>query len=160
MGRVSMDTMEDMATDTMERGKQSLAMVLHLSMCLRLTMVTVTILPTTLMVTILDMVMAMESVKLSLVMATDMVTMAKGRLNLVMELLLTIHMVEAAQSTELPKARLAMVSTIMARDLLMLDTMAMDIMVMVVAASSMLTGPTLPMELMLLTPTKREIVHM
>merc|ERR1712083_149521 len=125
MGRVSMDTMEDMATDTMERGKQSLAMVLHLSMCLRLTMVMVTILPTTLMVTTLDMVMAMESVKLSLVMAmvmlsatligvprvfmdtmeaTDMVTMAKGRLNLVMELLLTIHMVEAAQSTELPKA--------------------------------------------------------
>merc|ERR1711915_695638 len=39
-------------------------------------------------------------------------------------------------------------------------TMAMDIMVMVVAASSMLTGPTLPMELMLLTPTKKEIVHM
>jgi len=120
-----MDTMEDMAMDTMERGKQSLAMVLPLSMCPRLTMVTVTILPTTLMVTTLDMVMAMESVKLSLVMAmvmlsatligvprvfmdtmeaTDMVTMAKGRLNLVMELLLTIHMVEAAQSTELPKA--------------------------------------------------------
>ena len=118
--RVFMDTM-----DTMERGKQSLAMVLPLSMCPRLTMVTVTILPTTLMVTTLDMVMAMESVKLSLVMAmvmlsatligvprvfmdtmeaTDMVTMAKGRLNLVMELLLTIHMVEAAQSTELPKA--------------------------------------------------------
>merc|ERR1719431_1688476 len=54
---------------------------------------------------------------------------------------------------------MAMASTIMARDLLMLDTMAMDIMVMVVAASSMLTDPTLPMELMLLTPTKREIVH-
>merc|ERR1719244_819556 len=36
--------------------------------------------------------------------ATDMVTMAKERLNLVMELLLTIHMAEAAQSTELPKA--------------------------------------------------------
>jgi len=118
--RAFMDTM-----DTMERGKQSLAMVLPLSMCPRLTMVTVTILPTTLMVTTLDMVMAMESVKLSLVMAmvmlsatligvprvfmdtmeaTDMATMAKGRLNLVMELLLTIHMVEAAQSTELPKA--------------------------------------------------------
>merc|ERR1719495_339987 len=115
--RVFMETMEDMATDTMERGKQSLAMVLPLSMCPRLTMVTVTILPTTLM--------AMESVKLSLVMAMvmlsatligvprvfmdimeamDMATMARGRLNLVMELLLTIHMVEAAQSTELPKA--------------------------------------------------------
>merc|ERR1711939_1231940 len=103
--RVFMDTMEDMAMDTMERGKQSLAMVLHLSMCPRLTRVTVTILPTTLMVTTLDMVMAMESVKLSLVMAmvmlsatltgvprvfmdtmeaTDMATMARERLNLVM----------------------------------------------------------------------------
>merc|ERR1711915_495558 len=49
---------------------------------------------------------------------------------------------------------MAMASTIMARDLLMLDTMAMDIMVMVVAASSMLTGPTLPMESMLLTHTR------
>jgi len=49
---------------------------------------------------------------------------------------------------------MAMASTIMARDLPMLDTMAMDIMVMVVAASSMLTGPTLPMESMLLTPTR------
>merc|ERR1719474_1310784 len=54
---------------------------------------------------------------------------------------------------------MAMASIIMARDLLMQDTMAMDIMVMVVAASNMLTGPTLPMELTLLTPTKREIVH-
>merc|ERR1712014_475335 len=103
--RVFMDTMEDMAMDTMEREKQSLAMVLPLSMCPNLTMVTVTTLPTTLMVTTLDMVMAMESVKLSLVMvmvmlsatligvprvfmdtmeATDMVTMARERLNLVM----------------------------------------------------------------------------
>merc|ERR1711915_702217 len=49
---------------------------------------------------------------------------------------------------------MAMASTIMSRDLPMLDTMAMDIMVMVVAASSMLTGPTLPMESMLLTPTR------
>merc|ERR1719419_1553902 len=123
--RVFMDTMEDMAMDTMEREKQSLAMVLPLSMCLRLTMVTVTTLPITLMVTTLDMVMAMESVKLNLVMAmvmlsatlievprvfmdtmeaTDMVTMARERLSPVMELLLTIHMVEAAQFTELPKA--------------------------------------------------------
>merc|ERR1719435_435216 len=72
-------------------------------------MVTVTILPTTLMVTILDMVMAMVMLSATLIgvprvfmdimEATDMVTMAKGRLNLVMELLLTIHMVEAAQST-------------------------------------------------------------
>merc|ERR1719419_220346 len=122
--RVFMDTMEDMAMDTMEREKQSLAMVLPLSMCLRLTMVTVTTLPTTLMVMTLDMVMAMESVKLNLVMAMvmlsatligvprvfmdpmeamDMVTMVRGRLNPVMELLLTIHMVEAAQSIEQPK---------------------------------------------------------
>merc|ERR1719244_2129975 len=49
---------------------------------------------------------------------------------------------------------MAMASTIMARDLLMPDTMAMDIMVMVVAASNMLTGPTLLMESMLLTPTR------
>merc|ERR1719419_519858 len=69
--------------------------------------------------------MAMESVKLNLVMAMvmlsatligvprvfmdtmeamDMVTMVRGRLNPVMELLLTIHMVEAAQSIEQPKA--------------------------------------------------------
>merc|ERR1719419_1587256 len=120
--RVFMDTMEDMAMDTMERGKQSLVMVLPLSMCPRLTMVMVTTLPTTLMVTTLDMVMTMESVKLNLAMvmlsatlievprvfmdtmeATDMVTMARERLNPVMELLLIIHMVEAAQSTELPK---------------------------------------------------------
>merc|ERR1719419_805895 len=115
--RVFMDTMEDMAMDTMEREKQSLAMVLPLSMCPKLTMVTVTTLPTTLMVT--------ESVKLNLVMAMvmlsatligvprvfmdtmeamDMVTMVRGRLNPVMELLLTIHMVEAAQSIEQPKA--------------------------------------------------------
>merc|ERR1719419_2207121 len=92
--RVFMDTMEDMAMDTMEREKQSLAMVLPLSMCPKLTMATVTT---------LDMVMAMESVKLNLVMAmvmlsatligvprvfmdtmeaTDMVTMARERLNL------------------------------------------------------------------------------
>merc|ERR1719419_1097015 len=98
--RVFMDTMEDMAMDTMEREKQSLAMVLPLSMCPKLTMV---------MVTTLDMVMVMESVKLNLVMAmvmlsatlievprvfmdtmeaTDMVTMARERLNPVMELLL------------------------------------------------------------------------
>merc|ERR1719431_2343528 len=72
-------------------------------------MVTVTILPTTLMVTILGLVMAMVMLSATLIgvprvfmdimEATDMVTMAKGRLNLVMELLLTIHMVEAAQST-------------------------------------------------------------
>merc|ERR1711915_1052218 len=49
---------------------------------------------------------------------------------------------------------MAMASTIMARDLPTLVTIAMVIMVMVVAASSMFTGPTLPMESMLLTPTR------
>jgi len=49
---------------------------------------------------------------------------------------------------------MAMASTIMAKDPPMLVTMAMDIMVMVVAASNMLTGPTLLMESMLLTPTR------
>merc|ERR1711939_1225235 len=176
--RVFMDTMEDMAMDTMERGKQSLAMVLHLSMCPRLTMVTVTILPTTLMVTTLDMVMAMESVKLSLVMAmvmlsatltgvprvfmdtmeaTDMATMARGRLSLVMAMaMLQATIIEAhkvfmdimvtmgrdllmldtmvVQAPMFTRAALtimdlmAMASTIMARDLPTLVTMAMDIM--------------------------------
>merc|ERR1719369_2425171 len=90
--RVFMDTMEDMAMDTMERGKQSLAMVLPLSMYPRLTMVTVTILPTTLMVTTLDMAMVMLSATLigvprvfmDTMEATDMATMARGRLSLVM----------------------------------------------------------------------------
>merc|ERR1711915_634514 len=121
--------------------------------------------------------------------ATDMVTMARGRLNLVMatmamlqatiieahkvfmDIMVTMErdllMLDTMEVPALMFTRavptttdlMAMESTIMARDLPMLDTMAMDIMVMVVAASSMLTGPTLPMELMLLTPTKREIVH-
>merc|ERR1719317_513672 len=48
---------------------------------------------------------------------------------------------------------MAMVSTTMARGLLMLDTMAMD-MPMVAAATSRLTGHTLPMVSVLLTLTK------
>merc|ERR1719369_824707 len=148
-------------------------MVLPLSMCPRLTMVTVTILPTTLMVTTLDMVMAMESVKLSLVMAmvmlsatligvhkvfmNIMVTMERDLLMLDTMVVPALMFTRAVPTTT---DHMAMASTIMARDLLMLDTMAMDIMVMVVAASSMLIGPTQPMELMLLTLTKREIVHM
>merc|ERR1712243_227272 len=48
---------------------------------------------------------------------------------------------------------MAMVSTTMARGLLMLDTMAMD-MPMVAAATSMLTDHTLPMVSVLLTLTK------
>merc|ERR1712045_933273 len=48
---------------------------------------------------------------------------------------------------------MAMVSTTMARGLLMLDIMAMD-MPMVAAATSMLTGHTLPMVSVLLTLTK------
>jgi len=48
---------------------------------------------------------------------------------------------------------MAMVSTTMARGLLMLDTMAMD-MPMVAAATSRLTGHTLPMASVLLTLTK------
>merc|ERR1711887_79572 len=49
---------------------------------------------------------------------------------------------------------MAMVSTTMARGLLMLDIMAMD-MPMVAAATSRLTGHTLPMVSVLLTLTKK-----
>merc|ERR1711915_309770 len=125
---MGMDTMEDMAMDTMERGKQSLAMVLHLSMCLRLTMVTVTILPTTLMVTTLDMVMAMVMLSATLIgvprvfmdtmEATDMATMERGRLSLVMA---TMAMLQAT-IIEAHKVFMDIMVT-MERDLLMLDTM-------------------------------------
>merc|ERR1719369_529906 len=114
----------------------------------------------------------------------DMVTMERGRLSLVMATMAMLQatIIEAhkvfmdimvtmerdllmldtmvALAPMFTRAALtimdlmAMASTIMARDLLTLVTMAMDIMVMVVAASSMLTGPTLPMESMLLTPTR------
>merc|ERR1711915_574697 len=117
-------------------------------------------------------------------LAMDMVTMERGRLSLVMAtmamlqatiieahkvfmdimvtmerdpLMLDTMVVQAPMFTRAAPTTtdlMAMASTIMARDLPTLVTMAMVIMVMVVAASSMLKGPTLPMESMLLTPTR------
>merc|ERR1711887_347401 len=82
---------------------------------------------------------------------TDMVvTMARGLLSQVTMAVPALMFNRAVLTTT---DLMAMVSTTMARGLLMLDIMAMD-MPMVAAATSMLTGHTLPMVSVLLTLTK------
>merc|ERR1719312_739228 len=107
-------------------------MVLLLSMSPRLTMDMDTTLPSTPMDTILDMDMARGPLMLSL----DMVMLS-------------------ATTTEAPRVFMDTMEVmdmvvIMARDLLMLDTMAMEWL----GATSRLTGHTLPMVSVLLTLTK------
>merc|ERR1711887_334854 len=78
------------------------------------------------------------------------VTMARGPLS---QVIMAVPALMSTRAVLTTMDLMAMVSTTMARDLLMLDTMAMD-MPMVAAATSMLTGYTLPMVSVLLTLTK------
>merc|ERR1711862_693885 len=159
-------------------------MVLLLSMSPRLTMDMDTTLPSTPMDTILDMDMARGPLMPSLAMedmdmargllSQDMVMLSATTTEAprvfmdtmeVMDMVVImardllsqdIMVVPALLSTRAVLTTMdlmAMVSTTMARGLLMLDTMAMD-MPMVAAATSRLTGHTLPMVSVLLTLTK------
>merc|ERR1719348_1800115 len=143
-------------------------MVLLLSMSPKLTMDMDTTLPITPMDTILDMAMARGLLSQVMVMLSATTTEAP-RVSMdtmeVMAMVVTmardllsqdIMAVPALMSTRAVLTTMdltAMVSNTMARGLLMLDIMAMD-MPMVAAATSMLTGHTLPMVSVLLTLTK------
>merc|ERR1711970_1571071 len=82
---------------------------------------------------------------------TDMVvTMARDLLS---QDIMAVPALMSTRAVHITMDLMAMVSTTMARGLLMLDIMAMD-MPMVAAATSMLTGHTLPMVSVLLTLTK------
>merc|ERR1712168_1665463 len=156
-------------------------MVLLLSMSPKLTMDMDTTLPSTPMDTILDMDMARGPLMPSLDMAMargllsqvmvmlSATTTEAPRVSMdtmeVMDMVVImardllsqdIMAVPALLSTRAVLTTMdlmAMVSTTMARGLLMLDTMAMD-MPMVAVATSMLTDHTLPMVSVLLTLTK------
>merc|ERR1712083_504906 len=78
------------------------------------------------------------------------VTMAKGPLS---QVIMAVPALMSTRAVLTTMDLMAMVSTTMARGLLMLDIMAMD-MPMVAAATSRLTGHTLPMVSVLLTLTK------
>merc|ERR1712115_507743 len=144
-------------------------MVLLLSMSPRLTMDMDTTLPSTPMDTTLDMDMARGPLMLSLDMVMAMLsatpteaprvfmdTMEVMDMVVIMErdlLSQDIMVVPALLSTRAALTTMdlmAMVSTTMARGLLMLDTMAMEWL----GATSRLTGHTLPMVSVLLTLTK------
>merc|ERR1719320_1839829 len=143
-------------------------MVLLLSMSPRLTMDMDTTLPSTPTGTILDMDMARGLLSQDMVMLSATTTEAPRVFMDIMEVMdmvvimardllsQDIMVVPALLSTRAVLTTMdlmAMVSTTMARGLLMLDTMAMD-MPMVAAATSRLTGHTLPMVSVLLTLTK------
>merc|ERR1712053_9233 len=98
----------------------------------------------------------MERERLRLVMATmamlqatiiDLMAMASTIMarDLLMLDTMEVPALMSTRAVPITTDLMAMASTIMAKDPPMLVTMAMDIMVMVVAASNMLTGPTLPM---------------
>merc|ERR1712083_667601 len=147
-------------------------MVLLLSMSPRLTMGMDTTLPSTPTDTTLDMDMARGPLMPSPDMVTAMlsatpteaprvsmdtmevmdmvVTMAKGPLS---QVIMAVPALMSTRAVLTTMDLMAMVSTTMARGLLMLDIMAMD-MPMVAAATSRLTGHTLPMVSVLLTLTK------
>merc|ERR1712055_131176 len=172
--RVSMDTM-DMDT-VMVRGLLMLDMVtvmdivLLLSMSPRLTMDMDTPLPITTMVTVstrgllmLSQDMAMVTLSVILIevhrdymdtmvdmdMDMDIMDMAKGLLSQDIMVMLALLSTKAVLTTMDP---MDMVSSIMARDLLMLDIM--DTMDMVVLVTSKLTDHTLTMVSVLLILTK------
>merc|ERR1711862_65839 len=144
-------------------------MVLLLSMFPRLTMDMDTTLPSTPMDTILDMDMARDPLMPSLDMVMAMlsathteaprvfmdtmevmdmvVTMARDLLS---QDIMEVPALLSTRAVLTTMDLMAMVSTTMARGLLMLDTMAMGWL----GATSRLTGHTLPMALVLLTLTK------
>merc|ERR1711942_415774 len=128
--RVCMDTMEDMAMEDMDmaRGLLSQDMVMLSA--------TTTEVPRVFMDTmeVMDMV----------------VIMARGLLS---QDIMAVPALLSTRAVLTTMDLMDMVSTTMAKGLLMLDTMGMD-MPMVAAATSRLTGHTLPMASVLLTLTK------
>merc|ERR1712123_98161 len=143
----------DMVDMVMARGllmlSQDMAMVMDmellLSMCPRLTMdmvITHNLTPTDITLDT-DMVRGLLKLSQVMVMARDLqmlVTMVVLALMSIRPVLTTMDLTD-------------MVSTTMARGQLMLDILVMD-MAMEAAATSMLTGHTLPMVSVLPTPTK------